>query len=155
VLEDLAYEVLIEVIAGVRDGVLALAGDGSVRAQLEAHAAHLGLGGRVRFLRWMDDVAGFFQALGVFAMSSHSEGTSISLLDAMSCRLPPVVLRVGGNTDLPGPHRAGQLTSPRDVCPRGTAGSPCGRSQHAKGDKRDPRVRGSDLQSPQRRRGLR
>lgn len=53
------------------DVVLAIAGDGTCRAALEAQA--LGLGGRVRFLGHVDDIATFYRALDVFCLPSRAK----------------------------------------------------------------------------------
>ena len=50
-----------------------------------------------------------------FVMGSWSEGTSISLIEAMACGIPPVVTAVGGNPDVLGTELAGQLAPSGDV----------------------------------------
>ncbi|HEV8599581.1 MAG TPA: glycosyltransferase [Gemmatimonadales bacterium] len=77
---------------------LVVAGDGAERAQLEAMAARLGAADRVHWLGWRDDPIDLFSAFTIFTMASRSEGTSVSLLEAMSSGLCPVVTQVGGNS---------------------------------------------------------
>ncbi len=77
--------------------MLLLAGDGSERGRLAELADSLGVGHRVRFLGWRDDVHALFDTFDLFTLSSRSEGTSMSLLEAMSSGLPCVVTDVGGN----------------------------------------------------------
>lgn len=79
------------------DPVLVIAGDGSERTNLEARIQAHGLGSHVHLLGWRDDVQDLLSAFTCFTMSSRSEGTSVSLLEAMSCGLCPVVTDVGGN----------------------------------------------------------
>jgi glycosyltransferase involved in cell wall biosynthesis len=106
------YDVMIEAFAAFReqnpesDAVLVLAGEGAQRAKLEALAAERGLAGKVHFLGWRDDVHALQSTFRIFTMSSRSEGTSISLLEAMSAGLPPVVTDVGGNAAVLGPTLA-------------------------------------------------
>lgn len=76
---------------------LVLAGDGSERAALEALARAEGVSDLVHFLGWRDDVRDLQCAFTLFTMGSRSEGTSVSLLEAMSTGLCPVVTAVGGN----------------------------------------------------------
>lgn len=76
---------------------LVLVGDGSERAELERLAASLGVSSRVRFLGWREDAERLYGALDVFTLTSRSEGTSVSLLEAMSSGVCPVVTDVGGN----------------------------------------------------------
>jgi glycosyltransferase involved in cell wall biosynthesis len=79
-----------------RDGaVLVIAGDGAERAPLEALAADLALGDRVRFLGWRTDVPRIVGALDLFALSSHHEGLPMAILEAMASRVPVVSTAVG------------------------------------------------------------
>ena len=86
-----------------RDAVLVVAGEGSTKSALDAQIKRLGLSGRAHLLGWRNDVNDLLSAFSVFTMSSMSEGTSISLLEAMSMGLPPVVTDVGGNAAVLGP----------------------------------------------------
>lgn len=97
--------------AGTR---VVIAGDGSHRPALMALAEQLGVAGRVHWLSWRDDVEALHRAASLFTMSSRSEGTSISLLEAMSAGLCPVVTDVGGNRDVLGPDLASQLVPSDD-----------------------------------------
>lgn len=83
---------------------LVLVGDGSERPRLEAIAQALGVADRVRFLGWRDDADRLCGAFDIFTLTSTSEGTSISLLEAMCMRVCPVVTDVGGNRDVLGPE---------------------------------------------------
>ena len=97
------YDVMIEAFARLRamnthhDAMLVVAGQGADTARLHARIVELGLSEHIRLLGWRDDVHDMHAAFTVFTMSSRSEGTSISLLEAMSAGLPPVVTNVGGN----------------------------------------------------------
>jgi glycosyltransferase involved in cell wall biosynthesis len=116
------YDVLVRAFARLRgnftDGtrpVLVLVGDGSQRSLLEQSASELGVADSIRFLGWRSDIENVLQAFTVFAMSSHSEGTSVSLLEAMSSGLCPIVTDVGGNAAVLGPalkHRLVQAADP-------------------------------------------
>ena len=50
--------------------------------------------------------------LSIFTMGSRSEGTSVSLLEAMSAGLCPVVTNVGGNAAVLGPALQHRLVPP-------------------------------------------
>lgn len=89
--------------------VLVIAGDGSERAALERLARELRVGNRVFLLGWRDDIARIHAASTLFTMSSHSEGTSVSLLEAMAAGLCPVVTDVGGNAAVLGDALAHRL----------------------------------------------
>ncbi len=92
-----------------REAVLVVAGEGSTRDALDAQIARRGLSGRVHLLGWRSDINDLLSAFTIFSMSSMSEGTSISLLEAMSMGLPPVVTDVGGNADVLGPSLSSGL----------------------------------------------
>lgn len=98
-----AYDVMVEafarLLAGWGEGprpVLVLAGNGPEQARLSELVRARSLQGAARLLGWRDDVHDLHQAFTLFTMSSRSEGTSLSLLEAMSAGLCPVVTQVGG-----------------------------------------------------------
>ena len=82
------------------DADLLLAGDGPLREALVAQAEALGIGPRVRFLGVRDDVPELLHASDVFTLTSISEAASLTLLEAMACRVPVVVTAVGGNPEI-------------------------------------------------------
>lgn len=88
---------LIDAMAGLPDDVrLVIAGDGPERGVLEARAAGLGLGGRVRFLGHRDDLEDIYPALDVFCLPSLAEGLPRTVLEAQACGVPVVASAVGG-----------------------------------------------------------
>ena len=90
-------------VAADRGAVLVSGGEGTQRPVLEQRVREkLGLDGFVFMPGWRDDVLDMHSAFTLFAMSSRSEGTSISLLEAMSGGLAPVVTDVGGNANVLG-----------------------------------------------------
>jgi len=113
------YEVMIRAFARLQSKctdsvrpVLVLVGDGSQRTALERSAAELGMSDSVRFVGWRSDIESVLRAFTVFAMSSHSEGTSVSLLEAMSAGLCPIITDVGGNAAVLGPDLEHRLVVP-------------------------------------------
>jgi glycosyltransferase involved in cell wall biosynthesis len=85
--------------ARVPEAVFVLAGDGEQRKRLEALAGSLGVAGAVRFAGWVppDKLPGLLAAADVYVSTSLSDGTSISLQEAMACGLPPVVTDIPAN----------------------------------------------------------
>lgn len=76
-------------------------GDGAERANAEKLAADLGLGADdVRFLGFRNDVPDLLAASDFFVLPSRAEGFPMSILEAMSHRLPVVCTPVGGNPEL-------------------------------------------------------
>ena len=84
----------------VADVDLVLAGDGQLRATLERQAQELGMANRVQFLGVRGDVPNLLRAADMFALTSVSEGASITVLEAMASGVPSVVTNVGGNPEL-------------------------------------------------------
>lgn len=101
--------------------VIVIVGDGSERPKLEALAAELGISARVRFLGWRADAERLYGAFDLFTLSSRSEGTSISLLEAMSMGVCPIVTDVGGNRAVLGPELE-ELLVPADSASQLKAG---------------------------------
>ena len=74
---------------------LLVAGDGPYRRELEARAQRLGLDNAVRFLGFVEDVDQVLAAADAFVLPSDTEGSPISLFEAMSFGLPIIASRVG------------------------------------------------------------
>jgi glycosyltransferase involved in cell wall biosynthesis len=115
------YDIMLAAFGKLRAGwgsgpapVLVLAGDGSQRPALEASIERHSLRGAVRLLGWRDDVQALHEAFTLFTMSSRSEGTSVSLLEAMSAGLCPVVTTVGGNAAVLGEELRHRLVPSED-----------------------------------------
>lgn len=92
-------------------------GDGRLRAALEKQARELGLTKDVVFLGTREDPEFFYPALDVVALTSHNEGTPLTLIEAMANERPVIATAVGGVVDLLGacdPGGDGYL-----VCERG------------------------------------
>jgi glycosyltransferase involved in cell wall biosynthesis len=82
------------------NGHLLLVGDGPERERIENEIGRLDRTGRIRMLGARPDVRELLAAADVFALTSRSEGISISLLEAMATGLVPVVTAVGGNSQV-------------------------------------------------------
>jgi len=80
--------------------VVLLAGDGELRADLEAQAARLGISDNLRFLGWRRDLPTIYAATDVFALTSRNEGTPVALIEAMAAGVPGVSTDVGGVGDV-------------------------------------------------------
>lgn len=93
---------------------LVLVGEGSQRPELEVLAVSLGLGGRVHFPGWADDVAAWMADLDVVALSSRNEGTPVALIEALAAGRPVVATSVGGVPFVVRDGRNGWLVPPAD-----------------------------------------
>jgi glycosyltransferase involved in cell wall biosynthesis len=103
------------VVNAMPDVRLLIAGEGPLAESLAAHAASLGLTDHVRFLGARGDVAHWLRSLDVFVLSSDAEGTSMSVLEALSSGVCVVATDVGGTADLLDRGRTGVLVPPGDV----------------------------------------
>lgn len=93
---------------------LVVAGEGPLRGELEALARQLDLGDRARFLGERSDVHAFLSALDVFCLPSRTEGTSLSLLEAMAGEVPVVASAVGGTPSVVDGGAAAKLVPAND-----------------------------------------
>lgn len=89
-----------EVVREMPRAKLALAGDGETRADIERLARELGVAESCRFLGVRRDVPALLASWDAFTLSSLSEGTSVTLLEAMATGLPVAATRVGGNPEI-------------------------------------------------------
>jgi len=94
--------------------VLALAGSGKLRAELEAQAGSLSLNGSVRFLGFREDISKLLGACDLYVSSSHWEGFSRAMLEAMSAGVPILATGVGDARYLLAEGR-GVLVPPGDM----------------------------------------
>jgi glycosyltransferase involved in cell wall biosynthesis len=92
---------VVKLAAATQPSIVGLiAGDGEMRAELEAHAAKLGIAGNIRFLGWRRDLAAIYAASDVFLLTSRNEGTPVALIEAMASAVPGVSTDVGGVKDV-------------------------------------------------------
>jgi len=96
-------------------------GDGHLRGELESHARSLGLADDVDFAGLRDDPEDFYPALDVAALTSHNEGTPLTLIEAMANSRACCATAVGGVVDLLGGVEESELRRPHrwQVCERG------------------------------------
>ncbi len=99
-----------------RDARAVICGDGPERDRLEQQAARLGLGERIEFRGRLgpDAIAGELRSADLYVSSSLSDSTSVSLLEAMACGVPPVVTDIPANREWITDGENGLLVPPGD-----------------------------------------
>jgi glycosyltransferase involved in cell wall biosynthesis len=96
---------LLEALGQIRDRlasrfkVLCVGRDEGAQGELEARCRQLGLDDTVIFLGVRNDVADLLGASDIALLTSHQEGFSNSIIEAMAAGLPLVVTDVGGNAE--------------------------------------------------------
>jgi glycosyltransferase involved in cell wall biosynthesis len=110
---------LLTMLAGLRergiDALLLLVGDGDDRDRLEQRAHDLGLARSCLFTGYQEDVAPWYAICDAVALTSASEGTRVTLIEALAAGRPVVATKVGGVPDVVDEGETGFLVRPRDT----------------------------------------
>ena len=77
-----------------------MAGDGPLKAQLQALANGYGLGDRLSWLGWVGSMGSLYREVDVFVHPSEGEGFSNAVLEAMAHGLPVVARDAAFNHEL-------------------------------------------------------
>lgn len=112
---------LIQAFAGLikenpkRSLKLKIVGEGPERRNLESLRQKLEMDGIVEFFGFQEDVFPFLEEADAFILPSLSEGSPVSLAEAMSAGLPSIVTQVGGASEILGESNSGILINPLSV----------------------------------------
>ncbi|GGY80165.1 hypothetical protein GCM10007071_29360 [Marinobacter zhanjiangensis] len=93
---------------------LLIVGDGPERERLESQADDLNISHRVIFTGFQKKPENYLNVMDLFLLSSHTEGTSMTLLEAMSMGVPIVATAVGGTPELVRDRQNGRLSNAGD-----------------------------------------
>ena len=102
-----------EVKRQIPNAKLILAGRGKLK-EVEDTVGRLGLGRRIVFAGWQDDVSLVYNAMDIFVQPSLSEAFSQVLIEAMGCGLPVIATKVGGAAEVIENDVNGILIEPDD-----------------------------------------
>jgi glycosyltransferase involved in cell wall biosynthesis len=94
---------------------LVIVGDGPERANLETLVKYLDLMPFVIFTGFRQDTHLFYQFMDLFLLTSFSEGTAMTLLEAMASGVPCLATDVGGNPEIVEHGETGYLVPSDDV----------------------------------------
>jgi glycosyltransferase involved in cell wall biosynthesis len=110
---------LLTMLAGLRergiDALLLLVGDGDDRERLEQRAHDLGLARSCLFLGYQEDVAPWYAVCDAVVLTSASEGTPVTIIEALAAGRPVVATKVGGVPDVVDEGETGLLVRPGDT----------------------------------------
>ena len=95
-----AFDVLLHAVEQIHDCYLWIAGEGPLRPELEALAAHLAVKPRVRFLGWRDDVAALYASGDLFVCPSRHEPLGNVVIEAWAAAKPVIACASQGPRQL-------------------------------------------------------
>jgi mannosyltransferase len=110
-------DILLEALKPMRgrdDWALTVVGSGLEFQNLVEMTGRLGLRDKVTFAGQRDDVADMCRKADVFVMSSRTEGSPMSLLEAGAAGLPVVAFRLGAIPETVAEGKGGWLVPPGD-----------------------------------------
>ncbi len=99
----------------VKDAAFVVAGEGELRAEMEAAADALGVRDAVFFIGRCTRVAELLAVSEVCVLSSRAEGFSNSILEYMAAARPVVVTDVGGAREAVSEGESGYIVAPGDA----------------------------------------
>jgi glycosyltransferase involved in cell wall biosynthesis len=91
-----------------------IAGDGSLRSQLERLSARLQVNDVVEFVGWKYDSVNFLKQIDILAMPSLWEAFGLSAAEAMAMAKPVIASRIEGLPEVVDDGRTGLLVPPAD-----------------------------------------
>jgi len=98
-----------------RRPILLIVGDGPERDKMAALASKLSVSEAVVFTGYRDDAEQMYPLMDLFLLTSFSEGTAMTLLEAMAAGLPAIVTDVGGNPEIVEQNRTGFIVPSDDA----------------------------------------
>jgi glycosyltransferase involved in cell wall biosynthesis len=91
-----------------------IVGDGPLREVLENQSKELVIADKVKFWGFQGNIFPFLKKADVFVLPSLSEGSSVSLVEAMYVGLPSIVTQVGGTPEIIGKSEAAFFIDPQN-----------------------------------------
>ncbi len=113
--DNKAFDVLISAVARTPQLHLWLAGEGPLRSALEGQVAALGIGARVRFLGWRDDVPALLAAADMLISPSRHEPLGNVVIEAWAAGVPVVATATAGPRALIAEGETGLLVPVNDA----------------------------------------
>jgi glycosyltransferase involved in cell wall biosynthesis len=102
------------VLAKLPDARFFILGQGELMDELKKTALELGIGRKLIFTGFRDDVADFYKIADLYVMSSVQEGLGTAVLDALALAKPVVATNTGGLPEIIHDGKTGRLVAPAD-----------------------------------------
>jgi len=116
---DKDYETLIrafsEIVLTNPESTLLLVGDGQTKNAMIDLAKRLGVNNKVKFSGFRSDILRLLNFIDIYVLSTHTEGISISLLEALSTEKPVIATDVGGNGEIIEHNKNGILVEENNI----------------------------------------
>lgn len=97
---NMLIEIAVPLVKSIPDCKVLIVGDGPEEAALKNKVTNLNLSSSVIFTGRIANVEKIMPVFDVYVNTSLSEGTSMTILEAMACGIPVVATAVGGNVEL-------------------------------------------------------
>ncbi len=110
-----------EVLKSRKDSHFLIIGDGPSAESIKEQITALGVQDNVHMLGFRSDARDILKEIDIACLTSLSEGTPITILEAMALSKPAVVTNVGGNPEVVQDGVSGFVVPPRDPAAVGNA----------------------------------
>lgn len=91
---------------------LLIVGDGYLRGKLERYADELAIRNKINFTGFVDTIAEYLEQMDIFVLPSRTEGSPISIMEAMVSGLPVISTKAGGIPEIVVDNETGLLVQP-------------------------------------------
>ncbi len=94
-----------------------IVGDGSEKNWIEEEVNRLNelYGNHIQLTSWVTDIATFNAGMDIICLTSHNEGTPVSLIEAQACNIPVISTDVGGVKDIVQENETGFIVPKNDL----------------------------------------
>ncbi|MFD1359100.1 glycosyltransferase family 4 protein [Fictibacillus halophilus] len=110
------YKTLVEALSKVEGKYeVLLVGEGELLSETQSYVRELNLTDKVHFLGMRKDIPELLDSSDIFVLSTNYEGLPLSIIEAMSKKLPVIATDVGGVSELIEQNLTGILVKNRDA----------------------------------------
>ena len=92
-----------------------IVGDGEERDRIQQKKDELCPTAPILFTSWITDIASFNPGMDIICLTSHNEGTPVSLIEAQACNVAVISTDVGGVRDIVDDGNTGYICPPNNL----------------------------------------